>query len=72
MDPIVVTGITTGIIGDKNTDYPQRLEWSVFAKNRDFLTLYAKALELFMAMDPSTQTPGSYFQICGPSLQLRN
>jgi len=66
MAPIVVTGIKIGISSHaKISDYPVRLEWSVFAKDHYKVTLYVKALEACMAMSQYITVPTSYFQIAG-------
>jgi hypothetical protein len=66
MAPIVVTGIKTGIPPHpKEADYPARLEWSIFAKNTHYVTLYVKALEKLMTLSQATSVPLSFFQISG-------
>jgi hypothetical protein len=63
---IVVTGITTGIPPHPTAvDYPVRLEWSEFAQNMDYVTLYVKALEAYKALSQAEDVPNSYFQIGG-------
>lgn len=64
--PIVVTGITTGIPPKpKEIQFPVRLQWSKFAKSRDNVTLYVKALEAMMAMPESITDPESFYQMGG-------
>jgi hypothetical protein len=66
MSHIIVTGSTYGTLGGPVNSLPQRLEWSTFAQNQDFVTLYVYALQQFQK-EPQSAIP-SYFQICGSFL----
>ena len=69
MAPIVVTGIKTGVRPQASvSELPQRLEWSTFVQNIEFVTLYVKALQNFMATVQSEET--SFFQIAGDQSAL--
>jgi len=65
-DPIVVTGIQTGIPPHAQAaDYPARLEWNEFVQNKYFVTLFAQALKMMQGESQDINTPLSYFQIAG-------
>src|SRR5271170_454550 len=65
-DPIVVTGIQTGIPPHAQAaDYPARLEWNDFVQNKYFVTLFAQALKIMQGESQDIKTPLSYFQIAG-------
>jgi hypothetical protein len=64
MSRTIVTGIATGFQATTAAwDLPQRLEWEDFKTDTKNVTLYVKALQLFMNKPQSE--PESFFQIAG-------
>lgn len=72
-EPIVVTGIHTGIPpGAKRSDYPARLEWTEFAKNDYFVFLFAHALKKMQEEEQVVGLPLSFFQVGGTPSRTHN